>query len=114
MVDEAHISTIASDAKWRGHGVGELMLLAMIDRSIELGAHELTLEVRVSNAVAQNLYRKYGFAVVGRRPGYYRDNNEDADLMTLSGVHTAAYRAKLRALREALEGRLRQGKMRST
>ncbi len=68
--------------KWRGRGIGELMLLAMIERSIELGAHEVTLEVRVSNTVAQNLYRKYGFEVVGRRPGYYRDNNEDADLMT--------------------------------
>ena len=113
VVDEAHISTIASDVKWRGHGVGELMLLAMIDRSVELGAHEVTLEVRVSNTVAQNLYRKYGFEVVGRRPGYYRDNNEDADLMTLSGVHTAEYRAKLRALREALAGRLRQDKARS-
>jgi ribosomal-protein-alanine N-acetyltransferase len=108
VVDEAHISTIASDVRWRGRGVGELMLLAMIDRSIELGAHEVTLEVRVSNTVAQNLYRKYGFEVVGKRPGYYRDNNEDADLMTLSGVHTAEYQAKLKALREALEDRLRQ------
>ena len=108
VIDEAHISTIASDVKWRGHGIGELMLLAMIDRSIELGAHEVTLEVRVSNTVAQRLYRKYGFEVVGRRPGYYRDNNEDADLMTLSGVYTADYQAKLKALRAALEDRLRQ------
>ncbi len=113
VVDEAHISTIASDVKWRGRGIGELMLLAMIDRSIELGAHEVTLEVRVSNTVAQNLYRKYGFEVVGRRPGYYRDNNEDADLMTLSGVHTREYQARLKALRDTLEDRLRQDRVRS-
>jgi [ribosomal protein S18]-alanine N-acetyltransferase len=113
VVDEAHISTIASDSKWRGRGVGELMLLAMIDRSIELGAREVTLEVRVSNTVAQNLYRKYGFEVVGRRPGYYRDNHEDADLMTLSGVYTAEYQAKLTALRDVLEDRLRRDKARS-
>jgi ribosomal-protein-alanine N-acetyltransferase len=69
--------------------------------------------VRVSNAVAQNLYRKYGFEVVGRRPGYYRDNNEDADLMTVSGVHTAEYQAKLKELREALEDRLRRDSGRS-
>jgi ribosomal-protein-alanine N-acetyltransferase len=112
VIDEAHISTIASDVNWRGHGIGELMLLAMIERSIELGAHEVTLEVRVSNSVAQNLYRKYGFAVVGRRPGYYRDNNEDADLMTVSGVYTPAYQAKLKVLREALEDRLRRDKQR--
>jgi ribosomal-protein-alanine N-acetyltransferase len=113
VVDEAHISTIASDVKWRGHGIGELMLLAMIERSIELGAHEVTLEVRVSNTVAQNLYRKYGFEVVGRRPGYYRDNNEDADLMTVSGVFTPEYQAKLKMLRAALEDRLRQERARS-
>jgi ribosomal-protein-alanine N-acetyltransferase len=113
VLDEAHISTIASDEQWRGHGIGELMLLAMIERSVELGAHEVTLEVRVTNAVAQNLYRKYGFEVVGRRPGYYRDNNEDADLMTVSGVFTTEYQAKLKALREALEDRLRKDKLRS-
>lgn len=113
VIDEAHISTIASDTQWRGQGIGELMLLAMIERSIELGAQEVTLEVRVSNTVAQNLYRKYGFEVVGRRPSYYRDNNEDADLMTVKGVHLAEYQARLTALREALEDRLRQARVRS-
>lgn len=113
VIDEAHISTIASDEQWRGYGIGELMLLAMIERSSELGAHEVTLEVRVSNTVAQNLYRKYGFEVVGRRPGYYRDNNEDADLMTVFNIHTVEYQARLKALREALEDRLRRAKVRS-
>jgi ribosomal-protein-alanine N-acetyltransferase len=113
VLDEAHISTIASDVQWRGHGIGELMLLAMIERSIELGAREVTLEVRVSNTVAQNLYHKYGFEVVGRRPGYYRDNNEDADLMTVAGVDAPGYQAKLKALREALEDRLRRDRARS-
>jgi [ribosomal protein S18]-alanine N-acetyltransferase len=109
MVDEAHISTIASSAQWRGRGLGELMLLAMVERSIELGAALVTLEVRASNTVAQNLYRKYGMAVVGRRPRYYRDNDEDADLMTVDHVQDAAYQEKLRGLRAALEERLRNG-----
>lgn len=109
VVDEAHISTIASDTQWRGRGIGELMLLAMIERSIELGAAQVTLEVRVSNTVAQNLYRKYGFEVVGRRPRYYRDNDEDADLMTVDQIQSEAYRARLRDLRAALEDRLRRG-----
>jgi ribosomal-protein-alanine N-acetyltransferase len=113
VINEAHISTIASDEKWRGHGIGELMLLAMIERSIELGANLVTLEVRVSNTVAQNLYRKYGFEVVGQRPGYYRDNNEDAYLMTASGVDTLEYQTRLKALREALEDRLRRDVARS-
>jgi ribosomal-protein-alanine N-acetyltransferase len=113
VVDEAHISTIASDEVWRGRGIGELMLLAMVERSIELGAVMVTLEVRVSNTVAQNLYRKYGFVVVGRRPRYYRDNDEDADLMTVDQIQSEAYRAKLRDLRAALEDRLRRGEVRS-
>ena len=108
ILDEAHISTIASDEQWRGRGIGELMLLAMIERGIELGAHEVTLEVRVTNRVAQNLYRKYGFEVVGLRPGYYRDNNEDADLMTVFKVDQPEYQTKLKALHLALEDRLRR------
>jgi ribosomal-protein-alanine N-acetyltransferase len=112
VVDEAHISTIASGTAWRGRGIGELMLLAMVERSVELGAVLVTLEVRVSNSVAQNLYRKYGFEVVGRRPRYYRDNDEDADLMTVNQIQSEAYRAKLRDLRAALEDRLRRGEVR--
>lgn len=108
VIDEAHISTIASAVAWRGHGLGELMLLAMIERSIELGASMVTLEVRVTNSVAQNLYRKYGFVVVGRRPRYYRDNDEDADLMTVEPIQSAEYQAKLRVLRAVLEERLRR------
>lgn len=107
VIDEAHISTIASALAWRGHGLGELMLLAMIERSIELGASMVTLEVRVSNAVAKNLYHKYGFEIVGQRPRYYRDNDEDADLMTVDGIQSAEYQARLRDLRVALEERLR-------
>ena len=113
VVGEAHISTIASDQAWRGRGLGELMLLAMIERSVELGAEMVTLEVRVSNTVAQNLYRKYGFEYVGRRPRYYRDNDEDADLMTAGEIQGAAYRARLARLRGELEARLRNNAARA-
>jgi ribosomal-protein-alanine N-acetyltransferase len=108
IVDEAHISTIASHPDWRGRGVGELLLLWMIEQAIELGAKIVTLEVRVTNSVAQQLYRKYGFEKVGRRPRYYRDNNEDADLMTVAQVDRAAYQTRLKQLRAALEDRLRR------
>jgi ribosomal-protein-alanine N-acetyltransferase len=113
VIDESHISTIASDTKWRGRGIGELMLLAMVERSIELGAAMVTLEVRASNLVAQNLYRKYGFEIVGRRARYYRDNDEDAELMTVDHVNTEIYQQRLRELREALEDRLRRDVIRT-
>ncbi|MGH2521165.1 MAG: ribosomal protein S18-alanine N-acetyltransferase [Anaerolineales bacterium] len=83
VVDEVHISTIAVHPDWRGRGVGEQLLVAVLRSAVQLNATQATLEVRVSNAAAQNLYRKYGFAEAGYRKRYYRDNNEDALLMTV-------------------------------
>lgn len=81
IADEAHVSTIAVHSAWRGYKLGELLLWNMIHRAIRLDARIVTLEVRVSNVVAQNLYRKYSFEIMGRRKGYYRDNGEDAYMM---------------------------------
>ena len=83
IVDEAHISTIAIHPDFRGHGFGDRLLQHALDYAASKGATTITLEVRVSNRVALNLYHKYGFKVVGSRPRYYRDNNEDAYLMVL-------------------------------
>ena len=58
MTDEAHVTTIASHPNVRGRGVGEFLLVALIHRGMEIGARWMTLEVRASNATAQNLYRK--------------------------------------------------------
>jgi ribosomal-protein-alanine N-acetyltransferase len=54
----------------------------MLRQAAGLGARSATLEVRVGNPSAQALYRKFGFQIVGRRKGYYKDNGEDALLMT--------------------------------
>ena len=107
ILDEAHISTIAVHPDWRGRGLGEMVLMAMIDAAILRGAGEITLEVRVSNSVAQNLYSKYAFATVGRRKRYYHDNNEDAWIMTTPRVEGEDFRRMYTGLksklREALE-----------
>lgn len=80
---EAHISTIASHPRYRGHGWGELTLLGMLRRVIRLNATEIVLEVRVSNTKAQTLYKKYGFRVETIKEGYYYNNGEDAYYMRL-------------------------------
>lgn len=80
---EGHISTIASHPDMRGRGYGELVFASMLHRSITLDADYMILEVRVSNIVAQNLYKKYGFRVEGVKPKYYQSNNEDAYDMRL-------------------------------
>lgn len=81
--DEIHISTIAVHPDWRGRGIGDQLLRVALTQAAEAEAVMVTLEVRVSNTVAQRLYRKYGFEVVGRRKRYYRDNHEDALIMTV-------------------------------
>jgi [ribosomal protein S18]-alanine N-acetyltransferase len=86
LVDEMHISTLAVDPEMRGWGIGERLLLAGLEQAWIQGAEMSTLEVRPSNKAALALYRKHGFELVGRRRAYYQDNNEDALLMTLSGL----------------------------
>ena len=108
MMDEAHICTLGVHPDWRQRGVGELLLATMIEAADGLGAHVVTLEVRVSNQPAQNLYTKYGFTQVGVRKGYYSDNNEDAYIMTTEPINTPAYRSRLKRLRRMLRERLLQ------
>jgi ribosomal-protein-alanine N-acetyltransferase len=106
MVDEAHISTIAVHPRWRGRGLGEMALAAMMDAAILRGAAEVTLEVRVSNGVAQSLYRKYAFVQVGRRKGYYQDNGEDALIMTTPRVDEAGFVERYNGLKVELRQKL--------
>lgn len=107
-VDEAHITTIAVTPAHRGYGVGELLLNALIDHAYELHAQTITLEVRVSNTVAQKLYIKYGFQPAGTRPRYYTDNGEDALIMWTEPIDTATYKARLSELRRQLYARLQR------
>jgi ribosomal-protein-alanine N-acetyltransferase len=106
MVDEAHISTIAVHPMWRGRGLGEMALVAMIEAAILRGAAEVTLEVRVSNGVAQSLYRKYAFVQVGRRKGYYQDNGEDALIMTTPRVDRTEFVERYKGLKVDLRQKL--------
>ena len=106
MYDEAHISTIAMRPDWRGRGLGELLLVGLMLKSMALNAQVVTLEVRVGNTRAQQLYRKYEFEIVGRRRKYYTDNGEDALLMTTPSLHDEGYQEHLVELGESLRERL--------
>jgi len=108
IAGEAHISTLAVEPTWRRRGLGELLLWSMLKQATSMGAFEATLEVRVSNRAAQNLYRKYDFEVVGQRRRYYQDNNEDAWIMTVSDFDSEAYQTRLKQLGQALHRQLRE------
>jgi ribosomal-protein-alanine N-acetyltransferase len=109
MVDEAHITTIAVRAAWRRRGFGELLLVTLIDQARDLGVTRMTLEVRVSNDSAQNLYHKYGFEQRGVRPRYYSDNNEDAYIMTTGDIQDPAYARTVDRQVQALYRRIAGG-----
>lgn len=100
---ESHITNIGVDPRVQGHKVGTRLLLTQISEAIAQGAETVSLEVRVSNTIAQNLYQKFGFQVVGRRKGYYIETNEDALVMLVEEVPSPVYRERLRRISEELE-----------
>ena len=102
MVDEAHVTTIAMHPDYRGRGLGEYMLASLIDIAYDIHAKWVTLEVRVSNITAQNLYRKYRFREAGLRHRYYSDNQEDALIMWTDEINSPEYKEHFLALKKAL------------
>ncbi|MDN3019400.1 ribosomal protein S18-alanine N-acetyltransferase [Neobacillus drentensis] len=81
VIDEAHVTNVAILPESRGRKLGETMMRKLMSVSREMGAKSMTLEVRVTNHVAQSLYRKLGFQNGGIRKNYYSDNQEDALVM---------------------------------
>lgn len=81
VIDSAQITNVAVTKKARGQGIGEGLMREAMRVAKEQKAEMMSLEVRVSNTVAQNLYRKLGFQEGGIRKGYYTDNHEDALVM---------------------------------
>ena len=86
IVDEIHIATIATHPDFRKQGIGKNLLLHTLRYAREEGALTSFLEVRESNLVAIEMYRQFGYTESGRRSGYYKDNGEDAILMTLESL----------------------------
>lgn len=80
VIDEVHITNIAVDLKYRGMGLGRRILEFAIDHYSGMNLKGITLEVNVKNVVAIELYKSMGFEIVGKRSGYYA-NNEDAYIM---------------------------------
>lgn len=103
IVDEAHITTIAVDPCVRGQHIGERLLVGLLDAALTRGARWMTLEVRKSNAVAQALYKKYGFRGIGIRKGYYSDTREDAIVMWAGNVSEPAFHERFQELKTGLD-----------
>ena len=103
-LDEAHVTTIAVDPKWHRSKIGTRLLLVLVREAIERGATAVTLEVRMSNAGAQDIYRRFGFGPVGVRKNYYQEVNEDALVMWANEVDQPDYAALLDSIERMLPG----------
>ena len=101
MMGEAHIIAIGVRNGYRRLGIGEGLLIATIELAQIVNANVVTLEVRASNETAQELYKKYGFRVVGRRPRYYSSDGEDAIIMSTDNIASMPFQASLQQLKKS-------------
>jgi ribosomal-protein-alanine N-acetyltransferase len=81
IADEVHITNIAVHPLYRRQGYGSMILQHLLDAAVSRKAAMATLEVRETNLVALNLYRKFGFRHVATRKGYYAETGENATVM---------------------------------
>ena len=97
VVDEAHITNIATDPNRQREGIGRRILADLAWEARRRNCVALTLEVRLSNVAAQGLYHQFGFEPAGIRQKYY-ENTEDAIVMWCRNIDTPEYAARLAQL----------------
>lgn len=95
---DAHVTTLAVAPEFQRQGIGGRVLWHLARAAVTHGAENLTLEVRVTNQPAIELYRRFGFAPAGVRKNYYAEVNEDALVMWASDINTPEYNARLARL----------------
>jgi len=101
MADEAHITSIASGKDHRHQGIGEALLIALVELAMVKKVRIVTLEARVSNQIAQNLYYKFGFDKLGVRKAYYLDDKEDAVIMSTEYIGSPSFKEKFTKAKHA-------------
>ncbi len=104
--DGGHITTLAVDSEVRRAGIASRLLLVQLRAAVERGLTAVTLEVRITNRPAQELYRRFGFAPGGIRRGYYQDNREDALIMWSHDLDLPEQEARLDSIEAALRSPL--------
>jgi [ribosomal protein S18]-alanine N-acetyltransferase len=103
-LDESHVTTIAVDPTRHREKIGTRLMLQLARESVAMGATALTLEVRVSNKGAQDLYRRFGFGPVGVRKNYYQEINEDALVMWAHEIDQPEYQELLASIERTIPG----------
>ena len=101
---DAHVTTIAVEPALHRHKIGTRLLLALARAAVARGATGLTLEVRMSNEGAQDLYRQFGFVPAGIRKNYYVETNEDALVMWAHDIDHPQYATRLERIEADVPG----------
>ena len=104
VAGEGHVTTLAVDPVWHRCQIGTRLLLDLVHTARGWGCTGLTLEVRMGNSAAQELYRRFGFAPAGMRKGYYAETGEDALVMWAHDVDAPTYAERLRDIEEGIVG----------
>jgi ribosomal-protein-alanine N-acetyltransferase len=107
ILDEAHITLLGILPAHQRQGLGKWLLIHLLEDAWERGMSRATLEVRISNRRAIDLYESLGFTALGQRKRYYRDG-EDALILWQNALKTTAFQENLRSRRIAIEARLAQ------
>jgi len=79
--NEAHLTNIAVVPGFRGKNIAKLLLNSIFGIAREADCEYIFLDVRPTNTAAIELYRKFGFYELYRRPNYYHNPVEDALVM---------------------------------
>lgn len=103
ILEEAHITSLGVHPDFRRQHVAQLLLCRMLEECAGKGIKWLTLEVKASNLQAQNLYQKFGFAILGRRKNYYQAEREDALIMWTEDISALAFQQRLQELRSEIQ-----------
>lgn len=109
IVDEAHITLVGVEPSLQRHGLGQLLLYALLNSGHQRQLERATLEVRVSNQAALALYQKFGFREAGRRRAYYPDTGEDALILWRGGLQSPQFRQCLEDWQQEISTRLQRG-----
>lgn len=103
ILEEAHITSVGVDPVFRRQRIAQLLMCRMLEDCAAKNIKWMTLEVKASNLQAQNLYQKFGFAIMGRRKNYYQAEREDALIMWTEDISAAAFQERLQTIRNEIQ-----------
>ena len=103
IVDEAHVTLLAIHPNYRRQGLGQLLLLSLLEDAIARKLEWATLEVNENNLAAVKLYQKYGFRVAGTRKNYYQPQGDNALVLWLKNIQQQEFKICLSRWRRQLD-----------